>query len=742
MRKIQRLNFILTNELRVKGSLFEKRLLICIPLVTMSDGDFSDSSNTTIENLSTDTIKDNLKSAAQESIASDDYLSYSTIIDIYLSDPNRFSIEERESVLGALLEVLTENPKLTYEIGWDLPDLLILYLDNNHDFLGPIRECPNLHKVMKIFEQLAQHGNPKELFLKSCELLSTMKISDIKSREEDLYKEKFFDLRLYCVLELVSSNLKQISTAYPSRFLSMCLSSLINLIYGNFTNYHSTLIEFVLKRLYSFMRNYDFAKLTEEGKKNLNLTREELEKLSDDEDYLQRKLLVGFLSNSIVMLGKNWSPNNSVLYFQTFCNKQVNHDQNLFVLGRLYELNLSFDVELSKEFQSLIVSSHELFHKFKLGTKSDDDLLGDIFLSVVVDYQENLFISIIDKSGKEISLNKLGCLLYYTHHINTEVLEDNTNFPVNISFNDVLILTLRLLIPQMINNSFVNKSIQDALVFWNWYVIEMSNQQKKNLSLDISSIPKVYLNIYFQGLLFICTSNPQLFFKDFRFTSLTLLTKILISSPESISYDFLKDALINCPFNNVRVALIGVLKELLTKDKTLGGQPEDEVAKDLQDLSIEKKEKPALPARDTKKSTKYLTLTDSRFNDIVGILNNTISDTFTEIPTSADGKTKSGNDDSDETETEGETEGSGISKPSSPKKYTINHQFLPNLSTELNLMIVLKTLDGYKNNSQKLTPVLSRLSKVLESLKVQYKDSVNESNFLDMLLMTLDRFNA
>lgn len=715
----------------------------------MSEGDLSDSSNTTIENLTVDTVIQNLQNAAVESINSDDYLSYSTILDIYLSDPTQYSYEERESILDALLQVLIENPKLTYGIGWDLPSILILYLDTDFKFDRPLRESPNTYKVLKIFEQLAQHGNPKELFLKSCELLSSIKISDSQATDDDDLREKVFDLKLYCLLELISSNLKKIVTAYPSRFLSMCLSSLINLIYGNFTHYHSTLVEFILKRIYSFLRNYNGPQLFPEAVKSLDLSPEEINKLNDDESYLQRKLLVGFLTNSIVLLGKNWSPNNAVLYFKSLSDKEVHHDQNLIVLDRLYELNLSFDIELSKEFKSLIVSSHELFHKFKLGTKPEDELLEDIFPTVVVDYQDNLFTSIISNSGTEISLNKLGCLIYYSHSINNELVEERKQFPVNVTFNDVLILTLRLIIPQMINNVFVNKTIQDVLVFWNWYAIEyLSAGQRKKLALEISAIPKVYLNIYFQGILFICTSSPQSFFKDFRFTCLTLLTRVLILSPESISYEFLKDSLTNCPFNNVRVALVGVLKELLTKDKILDQEIDDQVADDLKDLSIKQdSSKPALPSRNVKKAVKYLSLTDSRFDDILEILNATISDTFTESEFNTtrssvesgkneqSGGADADDEDSDDTETEKDVE------TLKPVRYTINHQFLPNLSTELNLLIVLKSLDGYKNNSQKVQPLLTKLSDILNQLKVQYKDSLNDSNYLDMLLMTLDRLN-
>ena len=69
-----------------------------------------------------------------------DFLSYSTLLDIYLNDPTKYSNEEKEQLLGHILTILSENKQLTYEIGWDLPQLLILYVDSDYEFNGPIRD--------------------------------------------------------------------------------------------------------------------------------------------------------------------------------------------------------------------------------------------------------------------------------------------------------------------------------------------------------------------------------------------------------------------------------------------------------------------------------------------------------------------------------------------------------------------------------------------------------------------------
>ena len=74
-----------------------------------------------------------------------------------------------------------------------------------------------MYKILKIFENLAINGNHKELFLKSCELLNDLELSQDEDIEL-LKRENFFEIKLYCVFELIDACLKKIHTLYPSRF--------------------------------------------------------------------------------------------------------------------------------------------------------------------------------------------------------------------------------------------------------------------------------------------------------------------------------------------------------------------------------------------------------------------------------------------------------------------------------------------------------------------------------------------
>lgn len=652
----------------------------------MSD---SETSSVTIEAIPFETIISNINQAANDLIESNDYLTYSTILDVYLSDPSRYSNEERETLLDAVLSVLDLHPKLTYEIAWDLPELLVPYFSLDYDLVGPLRSAPCSKVLFDLFDCLAKNGNSKELFLRSCELLSSLALDESDGTTQ-FQKDSFLGLKMYVVFELIISTMRKIETLHPSRFLSMAITSMINFLYLNRDT--ATNMEFFLKRIYGFARNYTSAPLP----KDCELSKLEIDKIVEDENYLQRKLLSGLVTNVIFIVGKTWSPLNTVTYFNHFSKQQLGTQLNLAVIDFLKELSSTFDIDVDQEFTDLIVSSHEIFHKFDL-TRTDDDLVGEIFEAVIVDYQENLLTNIVTSDLKQIGINKLGVFLYYIRTvIRLNEVEDN-DFPVNVTFNDIVILTLRLMIPMVVSPVFNHNSLKDALVFWSWYAVEKLSFEGKKLNLEISSIPKVLLITYCNLLLFICTSCPSPDFKDLRFCTLTLLTKILSMAPEQTSYEFIMDNLNNSPLSNAKAAMVGILKELLCKDKA-------SIEDDLEKLSLDK---PSLPSRDVSKSTKYISLTDDRFDDILKYIQETVDNTFVE----------------------------------GDEKFDVDNSLLPVLSSGLNLLVGLKSNEVYKKNSDKVAELMRNFESIHEKAVTQYKGT-NEGNLLSMLQITVDRINS
>ncbi|SGZ47966.1 CIC11C00000000868 [Sungouiella intermedia] len=633
----------------------------------MSQSDYDnalDTSDATLEDAKFEKVLGSLQLAAQDAKDSGDFLSYSTVLDIYLSDPSRYTIEEREELLSHVLAILSEDLDLVYEIGWDLPSLFIPFLDSDYDMSGPIRLVPCAYKVLKLFELLAHDGNPKELFLKCTELLNSIKVTDHVSNNPEV-AHKYYDIKVYCIFELIDSCLRRIHTMFPLRFLGMTVTSFINSIYLNPLK-SLTEAAFIWKRLYTFARNYTRPPLPEK----IDVTPEELAKINEDEDYLQRKLLTGFLTEAINLVLRYLILGFSVAYFNVLLQNLPAESKlaNDFVLGipvldRLYELALSFDLNLESAFAGFLDSTDKLLDFTMESGKLDDDITGELFEKLVVDYQKTFAHSLVDTLANEVTDSLGGSLNLYVY----SVASQNQFDKIDISIPQAIAIGLRLVIPGLVHSTFCNRGLHDLSVLCSW--IAILSADKRTVEVELAKIPSVILRSYYQAILFtIISSSSDLFF---RYITLTLLTKYLSLSPEAVTYDFLMNCLKECPYENVKAALVGVFKELVTKDKI----QEDALVDSLNNLSLSKDTPapPPLPARDTVKKTKYITLTPERLKELFDVIYEYVDLTF-------------------------------VDDESGP---TLNLGTVPTLQASLNLLILLKRdLLVLQEQVRKLTDVV------------------------------------
>ncbi|KAK6455422.1 YAP1 binding protein 2 [Scheffersomyces xylosifermentans] len=756
---------------------------------TMSESDVSETSESTLEPIQFEKVLESLETGASEALESGDYLSYSTLLDIYLSEPARYSYDEREQLLSALLSVLSANEKLTYEIGWDIPSLVILYIESDFDFKGALRSAPCVYKILKIFEALALHGNPKELFLKCCELLTSISISDTHVTTEEEFQEKFFDVKLYCIFELVDSCMKKIKTYYPSRFLAMTVASYINLVHKN-ANDSVNNLNFIMKRAFSFARNYTSPPVPDNT--DGSLTAEELKKIKEDEEYIERKLLTGFITQLVALVNvdhQNGYGIDHLSYIQAphkaSLKKYFEFEVQLPVLDRMAELALSYDISLSGEFKKFLEGAKEVFDSFDYNAKEKDEneLIGEIFEKSIIDYQKNLAGSIITSEANEIHNSAIGILILFTHTVATSHQFDK----IKLSFKDAVELTLRLLIPQMIQSSFVSVGIQDVVVFWGWYSLHQASLIGTKIELEVAAVPSVLLKAYYQTLLFVVMTNGKR--PSLRYIVLTYLSRVLTLSPEETSYNFIIDSLHNCPFEKDKSTLIGVLKELLTQTKgsiekavpaaklplTSSSDPTtttaesapsvstkesseaslDEVSEALSSVKLEDAKKedivkdekaqaidekikqvaaaearkpeelkkepttvnnvvapPPLPTRTTSPSTKYITLTTERLDDLFDLIDIAIKAAF-------------------------------VTSPDAP--LSIDPTKLGTLSAYLNLLVVIKGEPVVVKAKATLDKVVSEVQNNIDEIKKKHKENTTnqfELNASGILEITLDRIRA
>ncbi|ODV59765.1 DUF1760-domain-containing protein [Ascoidea rubescens DSM 1968] len=811
-----------------------------------------------LDSISVDKICQFFHDAAKDAIKTKDFISYSTLIDIYLSNSNNYNDDEMEKLLATLHEILRNdvefnNNELIYEIGWDLPEVLINFIESSSfKFKSYLSNAPCIKSSLSIFDLLARYGNPKELFLKACELLSSLKChfkenqndkedeqketGDANKDEEnqnedqlnlellvdqfsnDELKERFFDIKFHSLLELLLASLKRIHTNSPSKFLVMAITALLKLLNNNVDEILN--LSFLARRLYVFARDY-IPPLPLDPPKDS--TFDNIYQFSEDELYLQRKLLQSFITHLAELSLKYTDLSLSLSFYSqlqlkfSLCNKPVisksksnketsknktnnndfsnaiqknirnyrstNDEMLKEITLRLMELSQSFDLNLEEIFEADFINySKELYLKILLekGTLNiisnsikdqnlrEEFIIREIFRISNDDFKRNSLISMNgngfskkignDNDNDGIKLSKIG-LLYICFFSFSEKLDSNEEMTKKkiisslLNFKDVLLLSIRFLIPVLsISNdknltlsdflSFriaekrntVYTEIKDCILFGLWLSISrecLTNNDIKDISKDKNL--RIFLKILLQTLTTIISVDEKE--NNIRQSIYTLIVKILSLSDEEFCWEFLKDSIEFCPYSNARIAMVGILKDLLTRNKPVIKDSISNIEENLKGMKIgenpseEKTEilkqsqsqPPSLPPR----SSKFITLTNPRLQEIIELFKRSVEETFT----------VSINKDDDENFT------ISLDLESKKSKYTngIDENDFKLLLTYLNLLIGIKNMVP-KEIIQK--DVVSLIEETVKEFKeVAGKNPKENSPNVDLLLFILENFS-
>lgn len=547
-------------------------------------------------------------------------------MDIHLSDPSKYTDDEKLSIIESLSKILSENDDLIVEIGWDLPELLLRFFDLDWDFQGSLGSCPNISANMEIFDLLAKRGNAKELFLKSIELLNELNYPALASDERK--DESLVDIKFHVLIELLSASLKRINTIYPSKFLAMALSALLK----SFVSYvqYTTSVRFILRRLYSFIRDYIPPVKPDGYMEQHGLTQEEAQKLEDDENYLQRTLLRSFSTNLFGLSFKEVSADLSVELFASlksihtgkipqFFNKgkEMEAEDGDYVIassaglfGRVVTLMMSQDFDFNEEFERIKKESVDLFASIET-EKYDDDVLQKVLQIALTDKISQLY----NHENEKIPQNEAGLLAATTAYVKQE----GRTLP--ITFKQAIALALRFLSPGILSESFRNQGLIDVIIFWSWI-----SMIKTKIS-DLKEIPKYQLMLFMQILLFHASISSK---PDIRFVIITLLTRVLTMVQESIAYEFIIQTLTTAPFENAKAAMVLILKDLTIRDRAVASVNDITMALEASSISDDNnnnnnpQQPPKLPTR------KYIELSQTRIDDLYALVQQCIIDSFDE----------------------------------------------------------------------------------------------------------------
>lgn len=530
-----------------------------------------------------------IEDAAKLASELQDYISYSTLLSVHLSDPGIYTEDERLILLNRLLKVLSNDHVLLYHIGWDLPDLLIRYLLSSFDFeTGPIRYILSIKPITAIFTLLAEKGNTKEVNLKALDTLEHLTVEsnynavwklankdvqyegtdpdsyhllDAARLSKDEYDnrvriaERYFDIKFLALFELISNTTSTVKTSYPSRFLASTTSGLLSFFANNAKrlSYHGLI--FIARRLYLFPRDYTL--LLSENEQDSSI--------SENEVKIQAKLLQSYITflYQLMFLGTSakWATR---LYLELRHGVAAEPDQlkreRFYALNgytatmedlatRVEQLGYSFDLELIPLFKN-VVKDYICSYNKRVGNIQEEDTVSETSTirsdALPFDFQGA-------KLPDNVHLSKEGIVLLATQLRCTN--RKNKDIPEFSSFADLMKVTAEIVLG---GESDINIGMIDALCFWAlWAIRNIKNRDQFNKQVSDEKLVIEYLQC-----LTLLSSKA---FRDDQLAQLiySVINRILALQTPQFRYNYLIDTIESCPFPMASEVAIKSLKELL-----------------------------------------------------------------------------------------------------------------------------------------------------------------------------------
>ncbi|CAR26937.1 ZYRO0C04884p [Zygosaccharomyces rouxii] len=538
-----------------------------------------------MENI--DTVCENLEKAFAEQ--KDDSVTLATIIDMYVVQINdEGSNKDKEQFLTKLLDQLRASPDIVAEIGWDLPrGLLKFYNKKNIDVDAKLKSNPIVGLVMQCFSEVALSGNPKECLLTGCEILSELTtiqineqmLEDDSKEEGDVTKDEkktdekgewipepphrdpvefFLYLNSYVLFELIQTALKRIASLYPSKFLGMAVSAIYKFVRNNIDEVYNT--PFILRRIYTFCRGYIPPEIPKQLLENTKLEKKELDKITEDESILQGQLLRSLSTFAVGECLKNKASRLDLEYFHRLRNTEFHLSENdeelVLISKRFYQLMFSFDLDVKEQFLSFIEETKGIYKALPPDSEIPNDearrAIGQVVYQLSYTYQLQKLTKL-----KHLELNSNGIFILSGLHYQ----ETQKHLYPEISIKDTVLLYIRCATPSLFSSTYTNLYAEGTARYWVWVAI--TNNKVQKLREELSELPSYIRTVFLQMVLMQSCNQPN---EEARMISFTLLTRIMCLMPEDTSFEFVLDTLLTCPFTHAKIAVLGILKDLMLRN--------------------------------------------------------------------------------------------------------------------------------------------------------------------------------
>lgn len=528
----------------------------------------------------------NLNAAAQTAKETKDYMTYATLLDVYLEySYKEFTDEEKENVLKTLLDILNSDDELVYAISWDVPSRVLPFLRTDlYDFSVGIGSSKGLTTVMEIFKVLADKGNLKELVVKCLEELDKLQFEPLAEGDTrpEVVVERFFELKFAALYGLLVNSIKNAKARYPSRFLIAATTGLLSFLVDRVESFSVRTTSFVLRRFYLFVREYSPAP-PDDGE------------VPENEDALQDKILKKFLIDTFALgLQTHCLKWGQKLLLQlrkgvAFDADPEKRESSYYtgqysidfaeVIEKLSQLAEPLKIDVDTEFKALVekVINEEAESDDDEKTATEDDPKADDEWGLDGDseapdtlHDEGIFI--------------LATAVRFNNRQNPEILK--------LTFPELIKVTKHFIMGSNHDPGEGSVGLYDALSFWSlWATRTLTSEQVQ------TQVPKDVFISYVQMLMYLAESTDDPSQEQLLFS---IIARLLGLHTLKTRIEYLLDTAEFCPYPKVREATIKLLAQALAKHEikitlvptATSTSSTDELTEAASNLSIEESKDP------------------------------------------------------------------------------------------------------------------------------------------------------
>ncbi|KAK9473029.1 YAP-binding/ALF4/Glomulin [Dipodascopsis tothii] len=476
-----------------------------------------------------------LVAAAADAKDVDDYITYSTLLDIHLGSPERLAYADLLRILRAVEQIFARQTDLLASVAWDLPALLLPCLEvagQGQALHNPVRN-DIMKVVMRIFKQVAERGNPKELFLKAIELLASMEMHFEPDYEVEANHdaEKTFVVQFYSLFEIIIAATRRIKTQYPSRFLTMSSTAMLSFFSTHVGQISESSLPVMLRRLYLFARDY--------------MPPPSERPVAEAEEAMQRRLLQSYLTHLIEILINSRRVEWAKRYFkdikteidvlpegerqrplmlQGFVNAGV-----VEMLERFAQLMPAFDIDLEMLKETVLAAPEP-----EPESESDDD--DPVYATP-------------PSTAQAVPFSVDGSLFLMVQFL---MSEEDEHTELRLSLDELVRVTKRFMTPE--DGETPSGGVCDALGYLAWRFLRGVTRA------EVAAVSADEMSGFLQVLTSLSATSQG---AADRLLFHTLVVHLLSRSPAERAYAYIYDTLQYCPFENVQTAFVVVLKDFV-----------------------------------------------------------------------------------------------------------------------------------------------------------------------------------